>query len=603
MSRYPIVPALLLLATAFSACIGGEEGRAFGVLDAPVWESGYAFSYNVTTSVETVYEENGERETDSENSGPFGARIEVINTTYVQDGVPLYIVATAMGGLASMDHAGDEVPFAMGGLVGVRKSDLMDVASRYGEVVRCEGGQQNCVTTIDDLSFGPLTKAIYLDFPLSRGKSWTNDLSSEDDVEMDLDGVPIEVREENRVRGAVDIDTPLGRIEAVQVEHTLRAIGLEQLRNEALAEARAEGIQVDRFDLVLNGVTSTFYSEKYQTIAKETVSLVVGVDIRAKGPDGQRYDYYSRADVRSEQILTGATYVPGPERDLGAMGAIVGGLYPIKDPTGSAYEPAGYSLQIVQSAEVVNAADAPTVHFEAVVSGMESLPPGHTLEWTLRDATQAVVAQGDGPLFDFAADTPGAYSVELIGANEDDRVSAVAASSLIANYDAEVSIVCETAAAEPLLPGCGAIQVPVRPGIESLTVDATPTGPATAASSGSLRLEDSASHSISDNSRAGGRYEITLDDFSSFSPEGDDWTLDYNQRYAVAEDVTYGVHLTFGPAELATMVDDGSLADAPWGRALSLSLPLLGRSATGGLLEGDSLSEILDDIAMERLHG
>ncbi len=228
-SRWAVVPALLLSTVALSGCTGGLLGLGTGVpVDAPVWEAGYSWTYEVRS--ESVFGFAGADESGFEpRQDDFEVSYRVTNTSEPLDGVDVYYVEASQSVDAPLrDHQ----------IQALSKDDLQLIgqASRYShmyeaapEPVYLDSAMMPYhgppPVEIPDPCAGrtpiePIDEEERIDvprFPLEPGRSWSGTWMVEDDFGFVYTA---EIHEPRRVTVAA------GTFEAVPVVVDLRPIGL-----------------------------------------------------------------------------------------------------------------------------------------------------------------------------------------------------------------------------------------------------------------------------------------------------------------------------------------------------------------------------------------
>ena len=208
---------------------------------------------------------------------------------------------------------------------------------------------------------------------------------------------------------------------------------------------------------------------------------------------------------------------------------------PVTTPSGTSRPPSGSgpgSLRLQVDTPVVNAAEAPAVSFSTVVTGSVA-----DLRHDLVDAAGRTLVSNLGGDFQFEAAEPGTYTATVTGLDANQRTLSASA-MLYADYLATVPADC------PALTGtdineCATAPVPVRAGIQSLTVTATRTPRAAEPGSGTLVLLDPAGTEVLSAPMASNVATLTL---TAPSPPGD-WSMVYRPAYGLLEDVEYTIDL------------------------------------------------------------
>ncbi|MBI2078955.1 MAG: hypothetical protein HYT80_11395 [Euryarchaeota archaeon] len=544
-----------LLSVPFSGCMGG--GRAFS-LDSPDWRPGFSFAYSDEGDYsEKAHARAGDKEDKGEDAGHYGPVVqvfEVVNTTLGAAEEPAYLLV----GKRPADAAGAEakaapkncgpvpcpsVSIIENTLNGVRKADLQDLAVAFE--ARIEACNPSCSVELRNLRVigGPDHR--FLDFPLSRGKTWGGKVDG-----PSVNGGPptgdAGVQMTARVGGATTVETPLGRIDAVHVEFRYELFGVDEIRRQLVKEAAEGGLKVEKFDLSVHSTRHVYYSEAYQAVVKTDYASDERVVLKVRSRDGERLEAEAESHVRGTRVLTGAHLIGRPERNLDEVARLLADQLPIADPTGDAYRPVDYSVDVSADQASVNAAEAPMVTFTTKVVGREALPDGHKVRWRVLGPMGTAVAEGTGTSFTHTIQEPGAYTAEVEAVDATGNVTSVDGASVVANFRKTIKVDCPNAGLEPTSRGCPTTPLPVRPGIARLKVDAKATGPLVAASSDRLQLRDTKNGAANDNTATAATYSIEVDDFSKWSVGAQDWTIQLYQQRAVLEDVEYTVDLDYG---------------------------------------------------------
>ena len=552
------VLVLGLVAASMAGCVGG--GRAFSV-DAPAWQPGYSYSY----SEEGDYSEKaraaaGDEKDDGEDSGHFGPItqvFEVVNTTLGPRDEPAYLlVATrptkegADEGKAAPQNCGPiacpNMPVIDNTLVGMRKGDLERVA--VGFESRIENCNPSCTVELRNLNIGAGPDLRYLDFPLTRGKSWGGKVDGGPTVNGGAPKGDAGIKMSARAGPRTTVDTPLGRIDVVHVEFSYDLYGLDQIRKQLVEEAKEGGVHVEKFELSIHSMRHVYYSEAYQAVVKTDYSSDERVFLKARTRDGTRVEAEAESHVRGTRVLTGAHLIPRPERNLDEVARLLANQLPIADPTGRAYRPVDYGLDVSVDRATVNAADTPTVTFTTKLVGREALPDGHSVRWRIVGPMGTSVAEGAGLSFTHAVNEPGAYTAEVEAVDASGNLTTSDGASVVADFRKTIKVDCPNVAVEPNVKGCPTTPLPVRPGIGRLKIDAKATGPLAPASSDRLQLRDTKTGQANDNTASSGTYSIEVTDFSKWTVGAQDWTIQLSQQRAVLEDVEYVVDLDYGGA-------------------------------------------------------
>ena len=190
----------LLTSLAVAGCTfpGGEVGKSFDPLDAPVWEPGYSWTYDVVASSQMSGFDRGGLGSDGDSQRG-KVTMTVINTTKEVRGEPVYVVSLGDG----FDH-----PLFEGDTQALTKRGLELTAVGFNHDYAMPGSSDPCrdaspLQPVEDTQRIPTVR-----FPLDDGKSWSGSLGLEDDFGMQYTML---------VHGLVDVDTPAGTFKAVYV--------------------------------------------------------------------------------------------------------------------------------------------------------------------------------------------------------------------------------------------------------------------------------------------------------------------------------------------------------------------------------------------------
>jgi len=531
---------------AFSGCLDDGESLSLG---RPVWSSGYAFSYEMTG--QSTEEENhvgdgdSGRSSNSDTLGPISINIEVLNTTMHAGDDPVYLAA-----LTSRDTNRESAPapFIMNfaaSLTAYRQRDLAEVVVDLVSSHRsCEDGACESAK-ITAVGFGESPDMTYLDFPLTKGKSWSSPAADDDELGWI-------VRAE--VGSPKTVQLSVGSVRALPVVFKYSATNLDKFIEDQKRESDG---QVDSYDFRPTRQLTVYYADDYQTVVRSVTD--VGLDIRASGKDeqGRPAMFEGHYEAHIEQVLTGARLVALPERGLDYISQVMDGTIDLIDPSGHARRPVGYTLAVDPARRVVNAAEEPDVSFSAKVVGDPAAFQGHAVTWRLVDYFGNQVAAGEGVAGAHRFDEPGYYTAEFEARDADGQVTAAASGFILANYAKSTQVTCTLVTPVPITP-CPDASAPVRPGIRSATVAARVSSPLDVLSQGTLVLTDPAGREWRSSTASGGRYEIIVDDFTDAAVGDEDWVLSFEDLLAVQQVIGYEVELSYDPSTPVVAHEMGS---------------------------------------------
>jgi len=535
-----------LLVVAVTSAVVMADGEEFDAVQAPAWQAGYAFAYDVSGGVEYLFEVPGEgREADRMEFGPVPIEKEILSTQFDLDGKPLYVgAATFPLGHFLAQGMGFEFPDLAVYPTADRQSDLAPVGVRINDAG-------------DSLVFGPDAPVTYLDFPLTHGKRWDSTMEvaklfgEADALEgtdyMDLD----EVLVQGEVGAMETLRLPIGEVEAVRVDISYTPIGLQKAVAQARADAEKFGADIDRLNVQLGVHETAWYAPEYQAVVKD--QFIVRALVDAAGSfDGQHYEFYSEATGTALAEMTGAQLLPGAERDMPEILRYLRGEQAIAAVHGQKVPDRLYEVSVDGPDGHVNAAlDVPT-RFTSSLSGVAALPDGHSLRYKLVDGTGAVAKSGTaGASWSIDIDRPGSYTMVLQAVDGAGTLHAQDATPVIADWYQTLEAGCPAFTGLGVS-GCDGIDLPVFAGIRSATVAAYHNG-TTLAGSGQVIVD--APHEQYRGGRDGdGAYRVTIEEFDP-RDLGGDWSAHYTNTAGLGGEVTYVVALVYGAVDQAPAVE------------------------------------------------
>lgn len=544
MARSWLLAVLLL--PAFAGCTGA--GAPFTV-DEPQWLAGYAFSYRTDGHYDYQASGEGIEEKESGDVPPSTEIVEVLNTTLLLGASPAYLVAIGYADPPS----GSESSRVRVQLGAVRKADLARLRVDVTAGSSCNEGV--CIHSISKVSPHAGPDAAYLDFPLTRGKTWAGLLSTLDE-DLDAPGLwdGLELITTARAVGRRSIETPLGRVQAIQVDLVTTPANLDQYLKELRQEATREGVRVDVLQLEASARTRLWYSPDHLAVVKSETLSTSHAQASGREKDGDKFDFRFSSNVRVNQLLTGARLVQRAERDLAYAARLLFGKSPILDPSGLTPVPIDYSLDLSASTQRANAAEAETVNFTTRVLGQDRLPDGHKLQWRIRGLDGNTTAQGEGATFAHAFQEPGEYAIEIEGRNAQGNLTASDGLSVVADYVKTLRVDCPDVSFERTPGNCPTEAVPIRFGIRSLRITARiePGAPAALpVASRELLLYDAADRVVArDPTPANNVYSIDIAGFADREVDGRDYKMQLAHRRSLLEDATYHVELLYSEKPL-----------------------------------------------------
>ncbi len=499
---------LTLLSFAIVAMAGCANIGDFDSVPAPVWEAGYAYSYDVEggLSASGHVEFDGERQ----DIPPEDFVIErqplmayqVLGTDVAIDGEPVYAAGALLAGMR-IDMFDDDIRTLDVNGFGIRQRDLFIIDGLDG-LTDCDG----CTST--------LTEGLYLDFPLTPGKEWRT-------VEED-DGLRI-----TTVSTAVDMERlPLldASLDAVRVEHaitlSLTPEGRQEIEEELGGTASISG----------GGKVITWYAPALGNIIKEDYD--VNLRVSASGSqDGHSFSFAFNMATKMIVTMTGADLSPMADRDAAAVKAYLDSNGPLNDPSGRLAAPLGdYTISIDQTDDRVNAFQAPGIGIAVNVDG--ELPEGHTIRvaHVKPDGTTTVTEGSDVSL---TIDAAGVHQV-LAQAYHGQVMQARASAQIIADYEGTLTTGCGPAT---LMASCAAVTVPVGAGWESLQVFAHNERNAPVMAPGDLVVSDAYGNSVETR---GSNARITDPNLIA---DGSAWRMQWSPDVAVADSAVYEISITY----------------------------------------------------------
>ncbi len=533
--------ALLVIVGATSAVVMAS-GDDFASVDAPRWEAGYAFAYDVSGTVEYLVEVPGElSDRDGFSFGPVPVEKEILSTQFDHGGKPLYVgAATFPLGHFLAEGARFEFPDLAVYPTADRQRDLAPVGVTVDD---------------EDLAFGPDAPITYLDFPLTHGKRWSSemhvsDLFGEADLlegteYVDLDRVLVQGEVGAMETLRLTIGDQQVDVDAVRVDISYSPIGLQKAVAQARADAEKFGADIERLNVQLGVHEIAWYAPEYQAIVRD--QFVVRALVDAAGSfQGDRYEVYTEATGTALAEMTGARLLKGAEKDTPEILRILRGEAPIADAHGEDVPETVYDVVVESSHARVNAADAPVVTFTSDLVGVPELPDGHALRYQFVDADGHVLDAGAaGASWSVTVDEPGSHTLLLQGVDADGRVYAQDAVSLAADWVQTVDASCPVVTGRDFMP-CDEVSVPVSAGIQSLSVTAYRNG-TSFMESGRL-VVDAPHESYTAGRGSDGVYRVTVTEFAPDTLTGD-WEAYYDSLGGVGERVTYVLELRFGAVE------------------------------------------------------
>ncbi len=530
----------LLTATALSGCTA--RGEAVTV-EAPAWSAGYTWSYEGSTLLDRREQLGDETDNMTLRAHHTTTRV-VTNTGMDADGEPVYVTAEQV---RLEDAPEGEALFL--GLVGddtflgaYRQRDLMPISSEGVRSETCNAGG-DCTTTLQGIVFHDDEHGNdFLPFPLHTGDTWRGTYP--------LFGEELPMTYTAEVGRMHSVETPLGPVDAVRIEVHHRPADVEATIRAWEEEAREEGFAIEDLHVSVRIDTVLYYSPTYQNIVH---SLTMGLQrFSATIPDGDGGTVAVREEARYEErlALAGARLVPGPERTLDEVAALLAPGTTLDDVAGDPVPESVYRVAVVAVDDTVNAFAGEAGRFEARLDGIDALPGGHALRWGLLDRDGREVDSGDGVAFEPAPADPGRYAVLLEAVDGDGVVHATAGAALAAHHVGRVVHDCGPANVEA--PGvtvapCNGLSLPVHPGATSFSLVATPQG-VTGGFLAQLTLADGLGREVPVENH-GDHWRVELASFDGTNLGSQAWYADWESWAAVEEDVVFDFEVFYGADE------------------------------------------------------
>lgn len=534
----PLVVVSLLLAVGLAGCTDDF------VVEAPEWQSGYAFAYttDATAQGSFIMKHNGEtveEEVDGEVEG-FSHLLRVLSTRFADGDEPMYVGAFYQEG-------------AFDALVGVRQSDLQEVAVRLAD---------GCPPACTTIAFEDAEAHPALRFPLEPGATWSTTIEDEG-----FDGKVVMTAE---VKGLRAVGLEDRRVEAVHVRHTLDMVGLKEQIKEAEDELRAAGMDDVSMSLAIDAHFDMDYAPALETVVRSVTDMDVRFRLAFKeGSD--RYEMSGDLHMEAVSLLAGATYEPAADMSTEQIISFLTdpSLPDVPGDIGEAPED-DFRLRVTADPDEANAAQDQSVTFSAERRDGESLDAG--VAWRLLDGSGTAVATATGPTFTHAFTEPGAYTAVAEARDGDGDLLARAARAIPVHFEASLQAACGPVNLVDLLP-CDAVVVPVRSGATALHMAAADDG--TGLDTGTLVLTGP------DGATFEGPGAVTLGATDLRGRHGD-WSAQWHPDVALLGTATYDVQALHGeaggavPAPSAGQLVWGAMrAHLPAPAADALHVPLL----------------------------
>jgi hypothetical protein len=306
MNARPIgIAALLpLLIVSFAGCLDPDDNggaKAFDALDAPVWQSGYQWTYDITSSYHSTYSEDGRPSGDSETESD-AFTLTVINDTADFEGEPVYFLRSS----ERVDH-----PFMQGTLQAISKANLAVAGYGYSEDSMRMAPRAVPASRSPDMAYSSyypvqpkdpcegvtLMQSVEdekrfpgFQFPIDDGQAWTGVWGEDNDMPQ--------FTYTSKVRGITPVQVPAGVFPSVYVETEFvpAAGGLES--NELPFQFRIR--------------SESWYSADVRYLTK----MIVSAEMTGTSPDGRfgpvSFDYVSTMQLKDFELTPG----PGEPVDV-----------------------------------------------------------------------------------------------------------------------------------------------------------------------------------------------------------------------------------------------------------------------------------------------
>lgn len=541
--------ALLVLAFLSSGplagCLGAGQGQE--VVTAPAWLPGFAFSYRDQVTKEETLTENKETSFESDPQPSTRYALEVLSTELLNAaGDPVYLQAIEFQRSSPGENRDDEASRGVG-LRTLRQSDLSYVPFRYDTSVTCVN--QVCAYRLVDALVGEGRSHRFLDFPLTRGKTWSGDLPAGWISEFPKD---LEFRLKARVLGWQDVDTDIGRLSTIRIDFEAEPVDVEAWERDQIRQAKGEEeFEVDDLEYEPTFEQQAYYSPEVQAVVKTFQTQTESFRVWGSRA-GDAYALSGRSRTTVEEVLTGVRLTERPQRDLDYAARLVHGAIPVLDALGQAATGSDQSITIEADATRVNAADRATLSFRARATSQGAEVSDAVVDWRLVDYGQAPLATARANSFQYQFDRAGAFLVEAALLGPEGRVVAAAELPVWANFARTESRACNPVGAVVFDAVCPDVRIPVHLGARLLRITATPSPgglPTLLTDPDQLVVRDAAGRSVRGGDRVcdGNVCSFVLRDFGSWAMSDRDWTVQWSPDVAIQTGIEYGVEISYEP--------------------------------------------------------
>ncbi|HEX9816891.1 MAG TPA: hypothetical protein VGB18_07915 [Candidatus Thermoplasmatota archaeon] len=281
MSATPSLLSIALLGSlVLSGCAlpGGDVGKSFDVIDAPTWEAGYSWTYDLVASSQMsgFSREGLGNDGDSERGT---VTMTVLNTTKAVEGEPVYVLSLGEG----FDH-----PLFDGSTQALTKKGLELVAIGHDQYYYSHETNDPCMGSAPLQPVDGEQQFPTIRFPLDDGSTWTGSIGIEEDFGMQYTMI---------AHGLVDVETPAGPFKAVYVT--------TDFKPQPFPDGGPEGIGMYDFSLR----SEQWYSPDVQYLVKHVFTASASAS-----EGGERYQFaYRTTAVLSDYSLDAAPEQPVPE--------------------------------------------------------------------------------------------------------------------------------------------------------------------------------------------------------------------------------------------------------------------------------------------------
>jgi len=549
---------LAACAPVLAGCLSADAAHDFAPIASADWRPGYTFRYvgEATGTSHLHALKNGAVQPgsgDADAGYPVPPLALEVLSTQVPDGAqPMYLTATQYGGMLNALTTHSRIAGRLP--IGIRQTDLQPVDTKVHYRQACA---DLCTTHAVDLRYQDAPTYPWVQFPLQRGKNWSGPLPEAQSPDP-LVG-PLVVQ--SMVGGLETVETPLGHVEAVRVDHTITAPQLAARAKQLLSDGSAGHVTDLSSEASLTFTRTIHYGPAQHAVVLDEGLLQLHEALKWTD-GGDRYELQLSFDLQTRQSLVAVRLNEVGDLDLPAtLDAISPGSNPEAPPLVPPEQPPSGDapmLHLRAEATAFNAAVEPTVRFH--VDSSTPLGPADHLHLSVQGPRGLEAVASEGGVLTSTLHDMGVYTATVLDTAAG-QVRARDSIQFVLPYDADKELGCP-------VPGtatsCQRIPVPVRTGIASLAVDATRPGDLVPAR---LRLTDSSGHSTTVDFD-GGEAHMTLTHFDSGAANGNDWTLAYEPTVATGEKVQLHIHLEPGALGASSAGPPGTTptrhADTGW---------------------------------------